>query len=187
MKTAQELRTGNVFMVGSQPMVVQMAEFSKAGGAATVKVKMKDLLTGEALEAVYRADDKFDVIALDRKDCTYVRFADPVYIFMDEASNQHEVGADALGDAIHYIGDGIEDVCEVTFYEDNAISVVLPTTVIREVEYTTPAAGGDTSSTVLKPARLRGATFEVSVPDFIAIGDKIEIDTRTNKFLRRDG
>ena len=72
MKTAQELRAGNVFMVGSDPMVVQKAEFSKSGrNASVVKMKMKNLLTGAGSEAVYRADDKFDVIVLDRKDCTY--------------------------------------------------------------------------------------------------------------------
>ena len=65
MKTAQELRAGNVFMVGSDPMVVQKAEFSKSGrNASVVKMKMKNLLTGAGSEAVYRADDKFDVIVL---------------------------------------------------------------------------------------------------------------------------
>ncbi|CUA81403.1 MULTISPECIES: elongation factor P [Gulbenkiania] len=186
MKTAQELRAGNVFMVGSEPMVVQKAEFSKSGrNASVVKMKMKNLLTGAASEAVYRADDKFDVIVLDRKDCTYSYFADPMYVFMDAEFNQYEVEAENMGDAINYIVDGMEDVCQVTFYDGKAISVELPTTVVREVEYTEPAVRGDTSGKVLKPARLVGTTFEIQVPAFVEIGEKIEIDTRTNEFKKR--
>ncbi|AXE30982.1 elongation factor P [Chromobacterium phragmitis] len=186
MKTAQELRAGNVFMVGSDPMVVQKAEFSKSGrNASVVKMKMKNLLTGAGSETVYRADDKFDVVVLDRKDCTYSYFADPMYVFMDAEFNQYEVEADNLGDTLNYIVDGMEDVCQVTFYDGKAISVELPTTVIREVEYTEPAVRGDTSGKVLKPARLVGTTFEVQVPAFVNTGEKIEIDTRTNEFKKR--
>ncbi|BAK77980.1 translation elongation factor P [Pseudogulbenkiania sp. NH8B] len=173
-------------MVGSEPMVVQKAEFSKSGrNASVVKMKMKNLLTGAGSETVYRADDKFDVIVLDRKDCTYSYFADPMYVFMDTEYNQYEVEADNLGDTINYIVDGMEDVCQVTFYDGKAISVELPTSVVREVEYTEPAVRGDTSGKVLKPARLVGTTFEVQVPAFVNTGEKIEIDTRTNEFKKR--
>ncbi|MCL6264639.1 MULTISPECIES: elongation factor P [Craterilacuibacter] len=186
MKTAQELRAGNVFMVGSEPMVVQKAEYTKSGrNASVVKMKMKNLLTGAGSETVYRADDKFDVVVLDRKDCTYTYFADPMYVFMDTEFNQYEVEADNLGDTLNYIVDGMEDVCQVTFYDGKAISVELPTTVVREVEYTEPAVRGDTSGKVLKPARLAGTTFEIPVPAFVNTGDKIEIDTRTNEFKKR--
>lgn len=186
MKTAQELRAGNVFMVGSEPMVVQKAEFSKSGrNASVVKMKMKNLLTGAGSETVYRADDKFDVVVLDRKDCTYSYYADPMYVFMDQEFNQYEVEADNLGETLNYIVDGMDDVCQVTFYDGKAISVELPTTVIREVEYTEPAVRGDTSGKVLKPARLVGTTFEIQVPAFVEIGEKIEIDTRTHEFKKR--
>ena len=77
MKTAQELRAGNVFMLDGQPMVVQKTEYNKSGrNAAVVKMKMKSLLSGSASEAVYKADEKFDVVVLDRTDCTYSYFAD---------------------------------------------------------------------------------------------------------------
>ncbi|MTD32684.1 elongation factor P [Paludibacterium denitrificans] len=186
MKTAQELRAGNVFMVGNDPMVVQKAEFSKSGrNASVVKMKMKNLLTGAASEAVYRADDKFDVVVLEKKECTYSYFADPMYVFMDEEFNQYEVEAENMGDALNFIVDGMEEKCEVTFYNGKAISVELPTTVVREVEYTEPAVRGDTSGKVLKPARPVGTTFEVPVPAFVEIGEKIEIDTRTGEFKKR--
>ena len=183
MKTAQELRSGNVFMVNGEPMVVQKSEFSKSGrNASVVKMKMKNLLTGAASEAVYRADDKFDVVQLEFKDCTYSYFADPMYVFMDAEYNQYEIEADNMGDALHYLEDGMP--LEVMFYNGKAISVEMPTTVIREVIYTEPAVRGDTSGKVLKPAKLPTG-FEIPVPAFVEIGDKIEIDTRTNEFRKR--
>ncbi len=92
MKIAQELRAGNVVMVNEQPLVVQKAEYSRSGrNGSVVKMKFKNLLTDAPSEAVYKADDKFDQIILDRKECTYSYFADPMYVFMDEEYNQYEV------------------------------------------------------------------------------------------------
>ena len=184
MKIAQELRAGNVVMIGKDPMVVQKAEFSKSGrNASVVKMKLKNLLTGAGMESVYRADDKFDTVTLDRKECTYSYFADPLYVFMDSDYNQYEVEGDNLGDALNYLDDGMP--VEVVFYEGKAISVEMPTTVIREVEYTEPAVRGDTSGKVMKPARIKPTGFELPVAAFVEIDDMIEIDTRTNEFKRR--
>jgi elongation factor P len=184
MKIAQELRAGNVVMIGKDPMVVQKAEFSKSGrNASVVKMKLKNLLNGSGMESVYRADDKFETVTLDRKECTYSYFADPLYVFMDSDYNQYEVEGDNLGDALNYLDDGMP--VEVVFYDGKAISVEMPTTVIREVEYTEPAVRGDTSGKVMKPARIKPTGFELPVAAFVEIGDMIEIDTRTNEFKRR--
>ncbi len=186
MKTAQELRVGNVIHVGGEPMVILKAEYSRSGrNGSVVKMKMKNLLTESAKETVYAADDKFDQIILDRKECTYSYFADPMYVFMDAEYNQYEVEKENVGDVVNYLVDGMEDTCEVVFYEGKAISVELPTTIVREVEYTEPAVRGDTSGKVMKPARLKGSGFELPVAAFIEIGDKIEIDTRTGEFKKR--
>ena len=183
MKIAQELRAGNVVMVGSEPLVIQKAEYSRSGrNGSVVKMKFKNLLTEAPSEAVYRADDKFDQVILDRKECTYSYFADPMYVFMDADYNQYEVEKDNLGDAINYVEDGMQ--CEVVFYNDRAISVELPNTIVREVVYTEPAVRGDTSGKVMKPAKINTG-FELPVAAFIEIGDKIEIDTRTNEFKKR--
>ena len=155
MKTAQELRVGNVIMVGNDPLVVQKAEYNKSGrNAAVVKLKFKNLLTGSASESVYKADEKFEVVLLDRKECTYSYYADPMYVFMDEEYNQYEVEAENMGDALHYLEEGM--TVEVVFYDGRAISVELPTAVVREIDYTEPAVKGDTSGKVLKPAKLHG-------------------------------
>ena len=183
MKTAQEVRAGNVIMIGKDPMVVQKAEFNKSGrNASVVKMKLRNLLTGTNTENIYRADEKFDTVQLERKEVTYSYFADPLYVFMDNEYNQHEVEADNMGDAIRYLAEGL--ACELTFYEGKAIAVELPTSVVREVKYTEPAVKGDTSGKVMKPARLASGV-EIQVPLFVTTGDQIEIDTRTGEYRRR--
>ncbi len=184
MKTAQEVRIGNVVMIGKDPMVVLKAEYNKSGrNAAVVKMKMKNILNGGNQETVYRADDKFDILVLDKKDVTYSYFGDPMYVFMDEEYNQYEIEGESMGDALNYLEEGMP--VAVTFYDGKTISVELPQSLVREVEYTEPAVRGDTSGKVLKPARLKGSGFEVQVPAFVEIGDKIEIDTRTNEYRSR--
>ena len=183
MKIAQEIRAGNVIMIGKDPMVVQRAEFNKSGrNASVVKMKLKNLLSGGGTETVYRADEKFDVVQLERKEVTYSYFADPMYVFMDTEFNQHEVEKDNMGDALFYLDDGLP--CELTFYDGKAISVELPNSVVREVVYTEPAVRGDTSGKVLKPAKITGGHL-IQVPLFVATGDKIEIDTRSGEYRRR--
>ena len=183
MKTAQELRVGNVIMVSGQPMVILKAEYSRSGrSGSVVKMKMKNLLTETGKENVFNADDKSDQVILDRKDCTYSYFADPMYVFMDEEFNQYEIEVESMGDALNYLEDGMP--CEVVFYNEKAISVVLPNIIVREVIYTEPAVRGDTSGKVMKPAKL-GNGYEIPVAAFVNIGDKIEIDTRNNEFKKR--
>ncbi len=183
MKIAQELRAGNVVMVGTEAMVVLKAEYSKSGrNSSVVKMKLKNLLTGSGTESVYKADDKFDVVQLEKKDVTYSYFADPLYVFMDAEFNQFDVEGESLGEALNFLEDGMP--CELTIYNDRAISVELPTSVEREVIYTEPAIRGDTSGKVLKPAKI-ATGFSVGVPLFVATGDKIEIDTRTGEYKRR--
>jgi elongation factor P len=183
MKTAQELRVGNVFMVGNDPMVVLKAEYSKSGrNSSVVKMKFKNLLTESPSEAVYKADDKFDVVVLEKKEVTYSYFADPMYVFMDSEYNQYDIEAETMADAMNFLEDGMQ--CEVVFYNGKPISVELPNSVVREIIYTEPAVKGDTSGKVMKPARI-STGFELPVPLFCDIGDKIEIDTRTLEYKNR--
>lgn len=183
MKLAQEIRAGNVIMHGKDPMIVLKTEYNRGSrGASTVRMKLKGLLSNTGTEVVFRADDKMDQVILEHKECTYSYFADPMYVFMDAEYNQYEVEAENMGDALNYLGDGME--VEVVFYEGKAISVELPTSVIREVTWTEPAVKGDTSGKVLKPAKI-ATGFEVPVPIFVNQGDKIEIDTRTGEYRKR--
>ncbi len=183
MKIAQEIRAGNVIMQGKDPMVVLKTEYARGGrGAATVRMKLKSLIANFGTEVVFRADDKLDQVILDKKDCTYSYFADPMYVCMDAEYNQYEVEAENMGDSLNYLEDGME--VEVVFYDGKAISVELPTTVVREITWTEPAVKGDTSGKVLNPAKI-ATGFEVGVPIFVAQGDKVEIDTRTGEYRKR--
>ncbi len=183
MKTAQEVRAGQVIMVGSEAMVVLKAEFNKSGrNSAVVKMKMKNLLNGQGMETVYRADDKFEQVMLETKEVTYSYFADPMYVFMDTEYNQFEIEAESMGEALKYLVDGME--CSVVFYNERPISVDLPTIVVRTVTYTEPAARGDTSGKVMKPAKIETG-YELMVPAFVEEGDRIEIDTRTDEYRSR--
>jgi|TARA_B110000971_G_C19910856_1_gene454454 elongation factor P len=188
MKTAQEVRVGNVIMVDGSPMVVHKSEYniSKSGrrqNAAIVKMKMRNLLTANTTETIFQATDKFDVVILDKKDVTYSYFSDPNHIFMDSDFNQYEVDKANMEDALRFLDDAME--CEVVFYEDKAISVELPNSLVREITYTEPAVKGDTTSgKVMKPAKINTG-FELMVPLFCENGDMIEIDTRTLDYKNR--
>ena len=101
MKTAQEVRVGNVIMVEGTPMVVHKAEYnvSKSGrrqNAAIVKMKMRNLITNNSTETIYQATDKFDVVILDKKEVSFSYFSEPNYIFMDSDFNQYEVDKDSM-------------------------------------------------------------------------------------------
>ena len=159
-------------------------EYSRSGrNSAVVKMKYKNLLTAAPNEGIYKADDKFDIVILDKKECTYSYFADPMFTFMDTEYNQYEVEKDNMGDSLNYLEEGM--AVEVVFYDGRAISVELPTSVVREISYTEPAVKGDTSSgKVLKNAKI-STGFEIQVPLFCSTGDKIEIDTRTGEYRSR--
>jgi elongation factor P len=171
-------------MLNGQPLVVQKSEYSRSGrNSSVVKMKFKNLITEAPNEGIFKADDKFEVVILERKECTYSYFADPMYAFMDTEFNQYEVEKDNMGDALHYLEDAMP--VEVVFYEGKALSVELPTIVVREITYTEPAVKGDTSSgRVLKNAKI-ATGYELQVPLFCAEGDKIEIDTRTGEYRSR--
>ena len=187
MKPAKEVRVGNIIMVYSKPMIVLRSDVNGSSRTGfTYKWKMKNLLTDTPMENVFRGDDKFDVVVLDKKPVTYSYFADPLFVFMDAEYNQYEIEEENLGDALHYLKDGME--CEAVFYNDKAISVELPTTIARQVVYSEPAVKGNTSGNVLKEARIENAVeahcHTVQVPLFVAQDDVIEIDTRTNEYKR---
>ncbi len=187
MKFAKEIRVGNIIMVDSKPMIVLRSDINGSSRTGfTYKWKMKNLLTNSPQENVFRGDDKFDVVVLDKKEVTYSYFADPLYVFMDSEFNQYEIEGENMGDAVNYLKDGME--CEAVFYDGKAISVEMPTTIVRQVVYSEPAVKGNTSGNVLKEAKIEnaidGKQAIVMVPLFVSQDDQIEIDTRTNEYKK---
>jgi elongation factor P len=183
MKTAQELRVGNVIMIGNDPLVIVKAEYNKSGRtSAVVKMKFKNLLSDTPSESIYNAGDKFELVVLEKKEVTYSYFADPSYVFMDADYNQFDVDGEYMVDVLPYLEDGMP--VDIRFYNEKPISVELPNSVVREITYTEPAVKGDTSGKVMKPAKIASG-FEIPVPLFCSTGDKIEIDTRTGEYRNR--
>ncbi|MYN03131.1 elongation factor P [Pseudoduganella sp. DS3] len=187
MKFAKEIRVGNIIMVEDKPFIVLRSDVNGSSRTGfTYKWKMKNLLTGAPLENVFRGDDKFDVVVLDKKPVTYSYFADPLFVFMDEEYNQYEIEEENMGDAVNYLKDGME--CEAVFYDGKAISVELPTTIARQIIYSEPAVKGNTSGNVTKEAKLEnsieGRNFTIQVPLFVSQDDVVEIDTRTHEFKK---
>ena len=183
MKNAQDLRAGAVIMLKGNPTLITKAEFSKSGrNASVMKYKFKNLITGGTSEGVFKTDDKFEEIILDRAQVTYSYKDGDKFVFMDEEFNQYEISAEFLEDTLKYLVDDMK--CEIVFYEGNPLSIDLPTKIIREIVYTEPAVKGDTSGKVMKLGKL-ATGYEISIPAFINIGDKIEIDTRTDEYVAR--
>jgi elongation factor P len=184
--TAGELNPGNVVMVEKSPLVVMKKSITRSGrNAAICKLRLRNLMTGGNTEAVVKSEDKMETVVLDRKECSYSYYAAPNHVFVDSEFNQYEIDAETIPDLGRYLIPEMSEVCEVTFYEGRPISVVLPKVIVREVEYTEPAARGDTSGKITKAAILKGTKHELQVSAFINIGDKIEIDTETHEFRRR--
>ncbi len=183
MKTAQELRVGNVIMIGNDPLVIVKAEYNKSGRtSAVVKMKFKNLLTETPSENIYNAGDKFELVVLEKKEVTYSYFADPSYVFMDADYNQFDVDGEYMTDVLPYLEDGMP--ADIRFYNEKPISVEVANSLVREITYTEPAVKGDTSGKVMKPAKI-ATGFEIPVPLFCSTGDKIEIDTRTGEYRNR--
>ena len=183
MKVAQELRAGNVVTMNGNLQLITKAEFSKSGrNASVMKFKFKNLISGSPSEGIYKSDEKFDDVILDRKDVTYSYNSGEEYVFMDEEYNQYEISNDMMEDAKKYLFEQMP--VEIVFYEGKPLSIELPIKVVHEVTYTEPAVKGDTSGKVMKPATITTGHV-VSVPAFVEIGDKIEIDTRTDEYTSR--
>lgn len=186
VKIVGELQSGNVVIIDNAPVIVLKAQYNKSGrNAAVVKLRTKNLLTGRIAELIYKADEKLEGVVLDKKECTYSYFAAPNHVFVDSDFNEYEIDAESIADLEKFLTPDMTDVCEVTFYEGRTISVVLPKTIIREVEYTEPVARGDTSGKITKTAVLKDTKHELQVSAFVEIGDKIEIDTESGEFKRR--
>ena len=186
VKIAADLQSGNVIMVENSPVVVLKAQVNKSGrNVAVVKTRTRNLLTGRIAELIFKADEKLEGVILDKKECTYSYSAPPNHVFVDSEYNEYEIDSESLADLEKYLVPDMTDICEVTFYEGRSISVVLPKTIIREVEYTEPVARGDTSGKITKSAVLKDSKHELQVSAFVEIGDKIEIDTVTGEFKKR--
>jgi elongation factor P len=180
---ANELKTGTIFKEDNSPYLVMKYEHIKsARGGANVKVKARNLLTGQVLEKSYLASAKVDDADVMRKNAQYL-YKEKDYVFMDpDTYEQISIAEDIIGEPAKFLIEGIS--VQVLYFEDRPVSVDLPITMVFEITYTEPGFRGNTVSTVYKDATLANGAV-VKVPTFAKIGDKIKVDTRSGEYVSK--
>lgn len=182
--TAGEFRNGVTFEMDGQVYQVVSFQHVKPGkGAAFVRTKMKNVMTGAVTERSFNPNDKYDEAFVERRDMQYLYNDGDLYYFMDmETYEQEPIGKDILGDDFRFVKE--EMMCKILSYKGNVFAVEPPMFVELEITETDPGFKGNTATNTLKPAVVEtGAT--VKVPLFIDQGEKIKIDTRTGEYLER--
>ena len=182
--TAGEFRNGVTFeMDGKVMQVVEFQHVKPGKGAAFVRTKMKNVVTGAVTETSFNPTAKFEQAFVERKDMEYSYNDGDLYYFMDmETYDMLPIGKDVLGDAFRFVKENM--TCKVLSYKGSVFGVEAPNFVDLEVTETEPGFAGNTATNVTKPATLETGA-EIKVPLFINIGDKITIDTRTGEYLGR--
>lgn len=184
MVIAGDFKNGVTFEMDGQ--VVQVIEFQhvKPGkGAAFVRTKLKNVITGAIVEKTFSPTDKFPPAYVERRDMQYLYNDGELYYFMDmETYEQIPVGKALLGENFKFVKE--EMICKVVSYKGSVFSVEPPTFVELVVTETEPGVKGDTATGATKPATVETGA-QVKVPLFVDAGTKIKIDTRTGEYLAR--
>lgn len=180
---ATDLKTGKIFKDNDAPFVVLKYEHIKsARGGANVKVKARNLLTGQVLEKGYLASTKVEDADVRRKNAQYL-YKDKDFMFMDpETYEEVAIKEEFVGDSAQYLKEG--ETVQVTYFEGTPVSIELPVTMIFEIKYTEPGFKGNTVSNAYKEAILDNDA-KTMVPSFIKIGDKIKLDTRSGEYISK--
>ncbi|MBI4493183.1 MAG: elongation factor P [Chloroflexi bacterium] len=184
MISTGELRKGVVIEVDGQIFSLLEYQHLKIGrGSAQVRMKLKNLRTGAIAERTVQAGEKFQRVRLENRSMQYLYKDNETYVFMDQENyEQVPLTAEQLGDAVHYLKDGV--VLEVLFYESEPIGVEMPITVDLRIERTEPGFKGDTAAGGTKPATLETG-LSIQVPLFVNEGDVVRVDTRTGTYITR--
>lgn len=184
MISAGEFRKGVTFEMNGEPHVVVDFQHVKPGkGAAFVRTKYKNILTGATREEAFNPNDKFPKAHIETKQMQYLYNDGELYYFMDqETYDMVPLNKELLGDAFRFVTENT--VCKVLSYKGNVFGLECPNFMDLEVTETEPGLAGNTATNTLKPATVETGA-EVKVPLFINIGDKITIDTRTGEYLSR--
>ena len=182
--SAGDFRKGVVFEMDGKPMLVVDFQHVKPGkGAAFVRTKYKNVMTGAIREESFNPSAKFENGTVERRNAEYSYNDGDLYYFMDqETFDKVPLNKELLGDAFRFITENT--VCKVLSYKGNVLGLECPNFMDLEVTETEPGLAGNTATNTLKPATVETGA-EVKVPLFINIGDKITIDTRTGEYLGR--
>ncbi len=184
MVTAGEFRNGITFdMDGSVMQIIEFQHVKPGKGAAFVRTKLRNVISGAVVEKTFNPTDKYPVALVERKEMQYLYNDGDLYYFMDmDSYEQLPIDKSKLGDNFRFVKE--EMMCKIMSYKGNVFGVEPPMFVELKVTETEPGFKGDTATGASKPATLEtGAS--IKVPLFIDIGDVLKIDTRTGEYLER--
>ena len=184
MISAGDFRNGVTFEEdGNVLQVIEFQHVKPGKGAAFVRTKYKNVITGAVVERSFNPTDKYPTAYIERKDMQYLYSDGDLYYFMDmETYEQRPIDSSKLGPAFQFVKENME--VKVLSYKGNVFGVEPPNFVELEVTETDPGFKGDTATNATKPATLETGA-EIKVPLFINQGDMIRIDTRTGEYMER--
>lgn len=184
MITAGDFRNGmTIEYDGNICQVVEFQHVKPGKGAAFVRTKLRNIISGGLVETSFRPTEKFPAARIDRKDMQYLYGDDDFYNFMDvETYEQIALTRESVGDALKFVKEN--EMCKVCSHNGNVFAVEPPLFVELEITDTEPGFKGDTATGATKPAIVETGA-KVMVPLFVEIGNKIKIDTRTGEYLSR--
>ena len=184
MISAGDFKNGITLEIdGNVCQIVEFQHVKPGKGAAFVRTKYKNIITGAVLEKSFRPTEKFPAARIERVDMQYLYEDGDLYYFMDtETYDQVALNSETVGDALKFVKEN--EMCKICSHNGSVFSVEPPLFVELEITETEPGFKGDTATGASKPATVEtGAT--VAVPLFVNQGDKIKIDTRTGEYLSR--
>ncbi len=184
MISVTDFKTGlTVEIDGQLYTVVDFMHVKPGKGAAFVRTKLKNIKTGFTVERTFNSNEKVEPARIDFREMQYLYKADDEYTFMDmETFEQLTLHVSKIGDAPKYLKENM--IVEIQLYQNEVLGVQLPNTVELEVVETDPSFKGDTATGGSKPATLETGVV-VNVPFFVVQGDILQVDTRTNQYLKR--
>ena len=184
MILAGDFRKGVTFVYNNGVYVIVDFQHVKPGkGAAFVRTKIKNVMTGAVREETFNPSEKFELAHIEQKDMEYLYADGDIYYFMDsETYEQVPLNKDKVEDALQFLKENM--VATIKFFKGEAFSVEPPNFVVLEVVKCEPAVAGNTATNATKPATVETG-YELQVPMFVNEGDTIRIDTRTGEYMSR--
>ena len=184
MISAGDFRNGLTFEYdGNVYQVVEFQHVKPGKGAAFVRTKMKNVMTGGVVERTFNPTEKVEPARIERKDMEYLYEDSGLYYFMDqETYDQIPLSQDQLGDSLKFVMENM--IVKIVSYKGNVFAVEPPTFVEMKVIATEPGVKGNTATNVTKPATVESGAV-ITVPMFVNEGDMISIDTRTGEYMER--
>ncbi len=182
--TAGEFRNGMTFeFEGNVYQVVEFQHVKPGKGAAFVRTKLKNVITGSVVEKTFRPTEKVEKAMIERKDMEYSYNDGDLYYFMDqETFDMLPIGKDQIGDALKFVKENM--TCRILSYKGNVFGIEPPTFVELAISETEPGFKGDTATGATKPATLETGAV-IQVPLFVDGSDIIRVDTRTGEYMER--